>query len=193
MFSQYSQFIRLTLFMKTKSIIQRLLICVFAMTFTVTASNATEAEIPSLNYSPGFTVLRTPDGTMHMLQEYTNKGKWLVVMFWAYDCSACNAEAESYNELHNRRKDTDLELLGISLDGWKNKDESDQFIKRHKLNFPNLIGESEQVNAMFARLSGKNLVGVPGIFIYGPKGELKAAEIGAVPVSLIEKYVAGNF
>lgn len=146
--------------------------------------------LSSVNATNGLSLLRSPDGNFHSINEYANKGKWLVVMFWAYDCSACNNEAQSYNELHDRRKNKDLELLGVSVDGWNNREKSKDFIKKHHLNFPNLIGGNEEVSALFERLSGRQLVGTPGIFIYNPEGELMVAEIGAVPVSLIEKFIS---
>lgn len=178
--------------MKTASTMKFFIICAISMIFSTTVINTVNADAQLAYNKPELTKLKAPDGNTHVLNEYTKKGKWLVVVFWAYDCSACNAEAKSYNDLHNRHKNTDLELLGVSLDGWGNKEESIKFIRRHKLNFPNLIGENEAISAMFAELSGRELIGTPAIFIYDPKGELVAAEIGAVPASVIEGFVADN-
>ena len=137
-------------------------------------------------------ILKTTDGAQKTIEDYQNPGKWSVVVFWASDCHVCNVENQQYSKLHTRRKDTDLNVLGISLDGWDNVDDAKSFIKRNKITFPNLIGESDSINKYFHQLSGKYLAGTPAVFIYDKKGKLVAAEIGAVPISVIEKYVAEN-
>ena len=135
-------------------------------------------------------VLRTPEGAQRTIEDYQNPGKWSVVVFWASDCRVCNVENQQYSKLHDRRKDTDLKVLGVSLDGWDNVDDARLFIKRNRITFPNLVGENAFISKYFEQKTGKYLSGTPAIFIYDKKGELVAAEIGAVPVSVIEKYVA---
>ncbi len=41
-------------------------------------------------------------------------------------------------------------------------------------------------------LTGQQFRGTPGFLIYGPSGELRAQQIGAVPVNLIENFIANN-
>lgn len=133
--------------------------------------------------------LRTPDGVEHTMADFINQGKWTVVVLWASDCSACNAEAENYADLHNRRKDKDLSVFGMSVDGWDYKDDAIAFIKRNKVTFPNLIGDNTYISQIYGKLSGTYLVGTPAILLYDKKAELQAAQIGAVPVSIIEDFV----
>ncbi len=133
--------------------------------------------------------LKTIAGKDSSLEEYLGNGKWRVVVLWASDCHYCNQEAEQYIQFHEANKDKNIELLGISLDGAAKLDAAKDFIKRHDVTFPNLIGEFEQVASMYESLTGGPWSGTPTILIYNPKGELKAAQPGAVPVSLIEEFV----
>lgn len=124
------------------------------------------------------------------LDSMTGKGKWSIVMFWAYDCHVCNKEAHQYVDFHKKHKDIDAEVIGISLDGSKHKKDAEAFIARHKLNFHNMIGEPYDVAGIFEDLTGADWIGTPTFLIFNPKGELKAQQVGAVPTDLIEQFMA---
>lgn len=128
-------------------------------------------------------------GNPQDLSSYTGKGKWLVVLFWASDCGVCNREAHQYVDFHFTHSDTDASILGISMDGLKNVPNAQGFIKKHDVNFPNLIGEFEDVANMFMELTGAPWYGTPSILIYSPDGKLMVQQAGAVPTTLIEKYI----
>ncbi len=134
-------------------------------------------------------LLKDVDGSFHSLNEYVGKGKWTVIMLWASDCHVCNDEAGEYVKFHEAHKDKDARVLGISLDGMKNKIEAEKFIKRHGVTFPNLIEAPEKVHALYSKLTGQPFVGTPTFLIYSPVGELRAAQAGAVPVHIIESFI----
>lgn len=138
------------------------------------------------------TILQDFAGNDAMLEDYTGKGKWLAVMYWASDCHVCNVEAHNYADFHNRHHEKDVEVLGISLDGAAGKKNAEQFIKRHKLTFPNLIGESDLVTLQYTFTTGDNRFGTPSFLLYNPEGELVAAQLGAVPVNTIESFIEKN-
>jgi len=129
------------------------------------------------------------NGNPKAISDYSGKGKWLVVMIWASDCRVCNKEAHAYVDFHFVHADDDAQVLGISIDGQANKGEAQKFIERHKLNFPNLIGEPAAVADMFTQLTGAYFAGTPAFLFYDPKGELRAQQLGAVPTELIEDFI----
>ena len=129
-------------------------------------------------------------GSPKTLESMTGQGKWSIVMFWAHDCHACNKEAHQYVAFNDKHKNTDAEVIGISMDGKKHKKDAEAFISRHKLNFTNLIGEPYDVAGIFEDLTGADWVGTPTFLIYNPKGELRAQQVGAVPTDLIEEFMA---
>ena len=130
------------------------------------------------------------NGVPKTLESMVEHGKWSIVMFWAHDCHVCNKEAHQYVEFHEKHKAKDAEVIGISLDGKKYKKEAEEFIKRHKLNFVNLIGEPYNVAGIFEDLTGADWMGTPTFLIYNPKGGLRAQQVGAVPTNLIESFMA---
>lgn len=132
------------------------------------------------------------NGKPQVLENYLGKGKWTIVMIWASDCHICNREAHEYVDFHLIHSDTDATVLGISLDGDSRKKAAEKFIKKHSVDFPNLIAEPEYVSALYKDLTGQFFSGTPSFLIYSPEGELKAAQAGAVPTKLIEDFIKKN-
>lgn len=132
------------------------------------------------------------DGQPRTVESYAGNGKWLVVMIWAHDCHVCNMEVEGYAQFHDDHQDRNAAVLGISLDGKAKKADAEAFIERHDLPFPNLIGELTPTMLFFAAQTQSQFRGTPSILLYGPDGELRAAQAGAVPVASIERYIAQN-
>ena len=129
------------------------------------------------------------NGNVKSISDYAGKGKWLVVMLWASDCQVCNKEAHQYVEFHKQHKDKDALVLGISLDGEEKKSDAKDFLKRHKINFPSLIGEPMKVASMYQNKTGSPWIGTPSFMVFAPSGELLGAQVGAVPVSVIESFI----
>jgi len=138
----------------------------------------------------GSVILKDFKGEFHTIEHFKNKGKWLIVMLWASDCDVCNKEAHEYVQFHNAHADKDAQLLGISLDGESTKADAVTFIKKHNINFPNLIGEPSVIAQMYQNLTGNTWVGTPTFLVYGPDGELRGQQVGAVPTSTIESFIA---
>ncbi len=136
--------------------------------------------------------LQDMDGKQRQLSDYTGKGKWLIVMIWASDCLVCNKEAANYEAFYQKHRKQDAAMLGISVDGMTKLADARHFIQDHKLTFPNLIGELEQVGLMVVDMSGMQWVGTPTFLIFNPEGKLAVADSGAVPVPLIEEYLANH-
>ena len=129
------------------------------------------------------------NGNKRSIEDFTGNGKWLVVMIWAHDCHVCNQEAHQYVAFHNKHKDKDAVILGLSIDGQAGKAKAEAFIKRHRLSFPNVLGEAEQVITMVDDLTGESNFATPSFLVYNPQGKLLAQQTGAVPPALIEKFM----
>lgn len=137
-------------------------------------------------------VLSSFDGKAASIGDYSGKGKWLVVMIWASDCHYCNEEVESYDLYYKAHKDADARVLGISLDGNAGKRAAREFIARHRVSFPNLIGEPEAVTGLFTDLTGVSWRGTPTFLIYNPEGKLVVQQTGAVPVQMVADFIKNN-
>lgn len=125
------------------------------------------------------------------LEEFTGKGKWVIVKFWASDCHICNQEAHQYVDFHEFHKDKDAVMLGVSLDG-RNREAAQEFIRRHQVSYPNLINELSNGTQLYSNLSGQSWIGTPSFLVFDPSGVLRAQQAGAVPAELIERFIEKN-
>jgi len=125
------------------------------------------------------------------LEEFTGKGKWVIVKFWAADCHICNQEAHQYVDFHEFHKDKDAVMLGVSLDG-RDREAAQEFIRRHQVSYPNLITELSNGTQLYSNLSGQSWIGTPSFLVFDPSGVLRAQQAGAVPVELIERFIEKN-
>ena len=138
------------------------------------------------------------NGQPASIEQYAGKGQWLVVMIWAHDCRVCNEEASNYDFFHDAYKDKNARVLGISIDGVEKKTLAEQFIARHQLGFPNLLGDNRQFMQFFNQISadfaskGWQGMPTPAFLIYNPAGKLVVQEVGGVPVNLVEAYIKNN-
>ncbi len=126
------------------------------------------------------------------IADYITGNKWLLVVIWASDCSICNREAYTYVDFHFKHEDSDARVLGISIDGQAKKEAAESFIKRHDINFPNLIGEPDKIAGWFEKLTGQNWMGTPTFLLYSPDGKLRVQQIGTIPLALVEKFIQRN-
>ncbi len=133
--------------------------------------------------------MTTFDGKPGRVSDYLDDGKWTVVMIWASDCHICNKEISHYVDFHFVHQDEDARVLGISIDGQEKRAAAEQFISRHRVNFPNLIGEPDEVAEWYQRLTGNAFVGTPTFLFFNPQGKLVAKQVGAVPTELIEEFM----
>lgn len=132
------------------------------------------------------------NGKPHTVGDYLGDGKWTLVMIWASDCTVCNREAYQYVDFHTFHKDEDARVLGISMDGPGGVADAKQFVARHSINFPNLIGEPSEVANLYTSATGEPWRGTPTFMLYDPKGKLRAQQVGAVPPDLISDFIARN-
>ncbi|HLJ90266.1 MAG TPA: TlpA disulfide reductase family protein [Candidatus Angelobacter sp.] len=87
--------------------------------------------------APDF-VLKSLDGPMLRLSDF--RGKAVLVNFWATWCTPCKVEMPWLVELYRQYHAAGLEILGVSLDDAGEEARIAEFVKKHKVNYPILIG-----------------------------------------------------
>lgn len=137
--------------------------------------------------APPDLVLKDFNGKDRNINEFIGKGKWVAVMIWAHDCHICNQEVHQMTFFHDEHKNKDAIVLGVSIDGMDKIKEASKFVKRHSLNFTSLIAEPE--HEVLIKFGGGPFFGTPTFYIYDPKGELVARNIGPVSGEDIERFM----
>ncbi len=127
-------------------------------------------------------VLQGMDGRSRALNEFIGHGQWTVVAIWSADCPICRRDMPEMGFLHDAHHRKDAIVLGISIDGGARKPEIAQFIEDHGLDFVNLIGTPRQMAAF-----GGPFRGTPAYYIYSPKGNLVARQVGSLTQEAAEE------
>ena len=135
-------------------------------------------------------VFKDFEGNERRIDSFGGNGNWLVLMIWAHDCRICDQEVGSYEVFHHNSGDKNIRILGLSIDGESKKQKAVNFIDRHDLTFPNLIGELDDVMAYYRTQTRSMFVGTPSILLFDPTGEIKAVQVGPASPEAIEEFIA---
>lgn len=133
---------------------------------------------------PNFS-LKDVSGREHNVNEYIGQGKWVVVAIWSADCPICRREIYHMAFFHDEHSKKDAVVLGVSIDGYANKDKAHGFIEAQGLTFPNLIGEPAAVR----RFGGAAFIGTPTYYFFSPDGRIMKTYVGAITQEQAEALI----
>lgn len=101
----------------------------------------------------------------------TNKGKVLIINFWATWCSPCVKEFPGLMNVRREFSPDDLTIVGISMDYGARPVEN--FVKVNKVNFPILL-DDESIGSML------DIKSIPRTMIYNRAGEKILDHLGFI-------------
>ena len=131
-------------------------------------------------------------GNATTVEQQKEAGKWTVVMIWASSCHVCNEEAGQYSVFHTEHANNDAKIIGLSIDGQEGKADAEAFIERNGVTYPNLIGDVHAVAEWYLVQTGEAFRATPTFVVFGPNGEVQAAQAGAVAPSKVERFIEQN-
>lgn len=122
--------------------------------------------------------------------QMVQQDKWSLVVFWAHDCGVCRAEIPDLSKFHNARKDKNLQVIGISIDGQENIKAAKAFLKQTQPTFPSYLGEIELVAFNYELNTKEAFRGTPTFLLFAPGGELMANQAGKLRLEAIDRFIA---
>lgn len=106
-----------------------------------------------------------------MQQMENNKGKVLIVTFWATWCSPCVKEMPGLVSVRNEVPESEMQVLGISLD--TSTQAVENFMQQHRINFP-ICMDGGDVGSTFGVKS------IPRTLIFSRSGEKVLDHLGFI-------------
>ncbi len=145
----------------------------------VPVSEAAQVSGRRSSASPDFT-LPALDGSTFKLSG--QRGKLVVVNFWATWCGPCRAEMPALEAFHRSHPD-DVVIVGVDVS--EQKDIVAQFVRDVGVTYPIALDTSGQVSELY-RVSG-----LPTTYFIGPDGSVRDMVIGGpLTKAAIESKVA---
>lgn len=141
------------------------------------------------SHASNWTEVRTLDGKFTTLSQHFEEGKWTLVMLWTSNCGICTREYPVISEFHDKHKDIDAKVIGVSLDGYSQLDTITRHINEMPMTFDNLIGEITVVAFNYEASTEEPLRGTPTFMMFNPQGQLVGHNTGPVKIEALEKFI----
>jgi peroxiredoxin len=127
--------------------------------------------------------LKTADGPTVKLSE--QRGKVVLVNFWATWCPPCKAEIPGFVELQEAYRDKGLQVVGVSVDD--TPDKLKPFASEFKLNYPVLVGlERDDLQDAYGPMWG-----IPTTYLIARDGRICRKNSGIVGKAKYESDIKG--
>ncbi len=117
--------------------------------------------------------LETLDGEAINLRE--QKGRVLLVNFWATWCAPCRKEIPDLKALHSDLKPQGLTVIGVALDR-KGREVVAPFVDEHTINYPIVVDTEGAAEAEFGPIPG-----LPTTILVSPDGQIAKRVVGIFP------------
>ena len=127
--------------------------------------------------------------TLDSLKE-VNKGKVILINFWAHWCKPCKEEFPDLVKIHNNFQGDNFNLIFVSLDFDEALENNTiPFLKEHGVDFTTYYNNFEKDEDLILYIDKNWNGGIPGTFIFDKEGELSASLIGLQSYGTFEKEI----
>jgi thiol-disulfide isomerase/thioredoxin len=111
----------------------------------------------------------------------SQKGKVVLLDFWATWCGPCRIEIPGFVKLQERYRDQGLVVIGVSLDD--SVEPVREFYREFNMNYAVAMGD-ERVTELYG-----GILGLPTTFLIGRDGRIYAKHMGATDISVFEDEI----
>jgi thiol-disulfide isomerase/thioredoxin len=109
------------------------------------------------------------------------KGKVVLLDFWATWCGPCRIEIPGFVRLQERYRDQGLVVIGVSMDD--DVEPVRDFYREFNMNYAVAMGD-QRVSDLYG-----GIIGLPTTFLIGRDGRIYAKHTGATDVSVFEEEI----
>lgn len=121
--------------------------------------------------APSFTLPNMSGEVINFSSHATAKlPKQTLLYFFAPWCTVCHYSVGNLQAIKDKRDEDDISIYMIALD-WKTKQEVQEFLSKHELDIPVLLGTNRTVRDY-------KIKGFPSYYLISDKGEIVAKDMG---------------
>jgi thiol-disulfide isomerase/thioredoxin len=117
------------------------------------------------------------------------RGRVLVVNFWATWCEPCREEFPNLVRLHNTYRSRGLSVVAISMDEPESGSAIEEFLKSQGANFGSYRQHFKDYEALVNSINPRWGGGIPATFLYDREGRLVESWQGATTFEEFERAV----
>ena len=134
--------------------------------------------------------MKTPDGKNFQFSKWAkgNKGKTVVLDFWASWCPDCRKDAPEVVRLYEKYRSYGIEFIGISMDtdveAWK------KAIEKFGITYPQVSELKKFKETDIAKTYGVKWI--PSMVVVGPDGDVKLSTVLTYKVDKYLKELTAN-
>lgn len=118
-----------------------------------------------------------------------DRGKVVVVNFWAEWCAPCRAEARTLESLYrkyHKRPGPGVRFLGVDIKDQKS--DANAFVRNYKIGYPSLYDQAGTVALAFRKSVPPNAI--PSTLVIDRQGKVAGRIIGGVTYSGLDKLIS---
>lgn len=113
--------------------------------------------------------LQTIEGKEASLSTYIDKGKYILLDFWASWCPPCRRQTPYLKQLFERYDKRQFSIVGISFD--TNREEWKEYIQKNQIKWAQLIDQKGWESTAILTYA---IQGIPHLILLGPDGKIIA-------------------
>lgn len=148
---------------------EKLVILIIALFLFGVNCEKKKGESQKIEVNPIDFTLKDLQGNEWTLRK--QKGKVIILDFWATWCKPCVATIPIFNELYEKYNDKGLLILGIGLD---EEQALRRFMESHNISYPVLIGNREIAQKY-------RIYAIPSTFVIDKEGKITSRHVGLEP------------